>query len=63
MFRIGQEEINAVTNAISEKCFFKVNDNCQYVKQAEVVVTLALMLCIMHLNTRMADKEASCFAI
>jgi len=35
MYRIGQEEINAVTNAISEKSFFKVNDKLQYVKQAE----------------------------
>ncbi len=35
MYRIGQEEINAVANAINEKSLFKVNDKLQYAKKAE----------------------------
>ena len=35
MFRIGQQEIDAVTNAIREGSLFKVNDKLQYVKKAE----------------------------
>ena len=27
MFRIGQEEIDAVARVINEKCLFKINDN------------------------------------
>lgn len=39
MYRIGQEEINAVANAINEKSLFKVNDKLQYVKKAEERMT------------------------
>ncbi len=35
MYRIGQEEINAVANAINEKSLFKVNDKLQFTKTAE----------------------------